>query len=61
MELRVLVLLVMVLASLVVALLTGFLHVKDGVAVPAAARGGAIAFAGTMTLALLVATWLEQS
>ncbi|MEV8419623.1 hypothetical protein [Streptomyces niveus] len=61
MELRVLVLLVMVLASLVVALLTGILQVKGGVAVPAAAQGGAIAFGGSMTLALVVATWLEQS
>lgn len=60
-ELKVLVLLIMVLASLVVALVTGILHVKGGVGVLAATQGGAIAFAGSMTLALVVATWLEQS
>jgi dolichyl-phosphate-mannose--protein O-mannosyl transferase len=55
---KLLLLSVLILGSLIVALVAGILRVVGGGRITGAVQGGAVAFAATMTLGLLVVKWL---
>lgn len=58
MQNRVLLLSVLVLASLVVALSAGILRAVSGGRISQEIQSGAVAFVASMTLGLLIVTWL---
>lgn len=59
MQNRLLLLIVLVLASTVVALVAGILRAVSGGRISQEIRDGAIAFVASMTLGLGIVTWLE--
>lgn len=58
MQHRLLLLSVLVLASLIVALVAGILRAANGGQISQGVQSGAIAFAASMTLGILIMTWL---
>jgi hypothetical protein len=58
MQSKLLLLSAMILGSLVVALTAGIVQVVGGGRIPKAVQSGGLAFVASMTLGLLIVTWL---